>query len=60
MHGGGVGRSDDSKLSEAKISSNSDIVDAVIEAVAASTFARHWETILSLERITSARISWPS
>lgn len=35
-----VGRSDDSKLREANISSNSENVDAVIEAVAASAFAR--------------------
>ena len=51
------GGSDDSKLKEAKMSSNSDMVDEVRTAVAASAFARHWETILSLESIISENIA---
>ena len=54
------GESNDSKLKEAKISSNPGTVDAVMEAVAASTFARHRETMLNLERRTSENVAWSS
>ena len=42
------------------MSSNSDMMVEVREAVAASTFARHCETILSLENITSEKVAWSS
>jgi len=42
------------------MSANPDTVDAVIDTAAASTFARHRETILSLESTTSENISWSS
>lgn len=38
-----------SKLKEAKISSNSDIVDGVAEVIAASMFSRHCEIASSRE-----------
>ena len=40
---------DDSRLKDAKISSNSDMVEDVKEAIATSTFTRHWEVSSSLE-----------
>ena len=49
--GGLVGGSSDSKLKEAKISSNPDMVNDVTEVTAASTFARHCEIASSLEII---------
>lgn len=42
------------------MSSNSDIMVEVREAVAVSTFVSHWETILSLDRTSSGHSVWPS
>jgi len=55
-----IGEWGDSKLKEAKISSNSDMVDDVTEVTAASTFARHCETMLSLDSMTSENVAWSS
>lgn len=41
MHCDELGESDGSKVKEEKMSSNSEIVDAVMEVVAASTFAKY-------------------
>ena len=43
--GGWGGVSNDSKLKEAKISSNLDMVDGVAAEIAASMFARHREKV---------------
>lgn len=47
----------DSKLKEANMSSNSDTVDEVRAAVAASALARHRETMLNLDKTTSESVS---
>jgi len=58
--GGWCGGSSDSKLKEAKISSNSDMVDDVTEVIAASIFARHSEMASSLEITSFGCSAWPS
>lgn len=50
---GWVVESNDSKLKEEKMSSNSEMVDDVTEVAAASMFVRHCEIASSLERNSS-------
>lgn len=59
-HGDRTSDSDDPKSRDAKMSSSSDMMVEVREAVAASIFARHWETMLNLERTTSGHSVWLS
>ena len=55
-----VGEPWDSKSKDANMSSNSDMMVEVRETVAASAFARHCETMPSLESITSENVAWSS
>jgi len=56
-HGGCTGKSDNFKSKEANRLLSSAMVDDVTDAIAASTFASRWETMLSLERRTSESAS---